>query len=157
MASFEVHIEFIEQQTIYGLWQKANDKTISKDIKAQSKRYHAAVSMPEGTVLPYCVLSRNYDAQSRDLELFIGGQIDKDGLESFVLPAGEYAKITAKPKWGFLWGASIGEAKRYFYTKWLSASAFEAINLEYEHHTEKSVQKQPTVDILFAIRRKAAN
>ena len=48
MPSLEVNIEYIEQQTIYGLWQKSNDKTISKDIKALSKQYHAVVSMPKG-------------------------------------------------------------------------------------------------------------
>ena len=157
MASLKVDIIYMEQQTLYGLWQKSNDKTISKDIKALSKQYHAIVSMPERKVLPYFVLSRNYNEQSRDFELFIGGVIDKGCLERYTLPAGEYAKITVKPKLGFLWGASIGEAKQYFYTKWLPASAFEALNLEYEHHTERSMEKQPTIDIIFAIRRKDIN
>ena len=157
MSSLEVNIEYIEQQTIYGLWQKSNDKTISKDIKVLSKQYHAVVSMPEGKVLPYFVLSRNYNEQSRDFELFIGSVIDKGGLESYVLSANEYAKITVKPKMGFLWGVSIGEAKQYFYTKWLPTSSFEALNLEYEYHTERSTGKQPTIDIIFAIRHKAIN
>lgn len=157
MSKLEVSIEYIEQQTIYGLWQKSNDRTISKDIAALSKQYYAEVAMPEGKVLPYFVLSKNYDKQSRDFELFIGSVIDKSGLESYILPAGEYAKITVKPKLGFLWGASIGEAKQYFYTKWLPASSFEALNLEYEYHTEKSTEKKPTIDIIFAIRRKAIN
>lgn len=85
--------------TDYG---KSNDKTISKDIKALSKQYHAVVSMPKGKVLPYFVLSRNYNEQSRDFELFIGSVNDKNSLESYVLPASEYAKITVKPKLGFL-------------------------------------------------------
>jgi hypothetical protein len=102
MPSLEVNIEYIEQQTIYGLWQKSNDKTISKDIKALSKQYHAVVSMPKGKVLPYFVLSRNYNEQSRDFELFIGSVNDKNSLESYVLPASEYAKITVKPKLGFV-------------------------------------------------------
>ena len=140
MPSLEVNIEYIEQQTIYGLWQKSNDKTISKDIKALSKQYHAVVSMPKGKVLPYFVLSRNYNEQSRDFELFIGSVNDKNSLEL-----------------GFLWGASIGEAKQYFYTKWLPTSSFEALNLEYEYHTERSTEKQPAIDIIFAIRRKAIN
>ncbi|MFR1872696.1 MAG: AraC family transcriptional regulator, partial [Coprococcus sp.] len=110
---------------------------------------------PGGEVLPYFVLTQNYNEQSRDFELFIGSAIDKSGLESYVLSAGEYAKITVKPKLGFLWGASIGEAKQYFYTKWLPKSSFEALNLEYEYHTERSKEKQPTIDIIFAIRRKA--
>ena len=147
MSGLEVNLEYIEQQTIYGLWQKSNDKTISRDIKALSKQYHAVVSMPEGKVLPYFVLSRNYNEQSRDFELFIGSMIDKSSLESYVLSAGEYAKITVKPKLGFLWGASIGEAKQYFYTKWLPKSSFEALNLEYEYHTERSTEKQPTIDL----------
>lgn len=157
MASLEVNIEYIEQQTLYGLWQKSNDKTISKDIKALSKQYHAAVSMLEGKVLPYYVLSRNYNEQSRDFELYIGSVIGKDGLQRVVIPAGEYAKITVKPKLGFLWGASVGEAKQYFYTKWLPASSFKALNMEYEYHTEKSVGKQPTIDIIFAIGCKGIN
>ena len=127
MSGLEVNLEYIEQQTIYGLWQKSNDKTISRDIKALSKQYHAVVSMPEGKVLPYFVLSRNYNEQSRDFELFIGSMIDKSSLESYVLSAGEYAKITVKPKLGFLWGASIGEAKQYFYTKWLPKSSFDCL------------------------------
>lgn len=157
MSGLEVNIEYIEQQTIYGLWQKSNDKTISRDIKALSKQYHAVVSVPEGKVLPYFVLSRNYNEQSRNFELFIGSTIDKSGLKSCILSAGEYAKITVKPKLGFLWGASIGEAKQYFYTKWLPKSSFEALNLEYEYHTERSKEKPPTIDIIFAIRRKVIN
>ena len=155
MPSLEVNIEYIEQQTIYGLWKKSNDRTISKDINALSKQYYAVVSMPGGEVLPYFVLTQNYNEQSRDFELFIGSVNDKNSLESYVLSAGEYAKITVKPKLGFLWGASIGEAKQYFYTKWLPKSSFEALNLEYEYHTERSKEKQPTIDIIFAIRRKA--
>lgn len=153
MSRLEVSIEYIEQQTIYGLWQKSNDRTISKDINALSKQYYDVVSMPEGKVLPYFVLSRNYNEQTHDFELFIGSVIDKSDLESYVLLASEYAKITVKPKLGFLWGASIGEAKKYFYTKWLPTSSFEAVNLEYEYLTERSIVKQPTIDIIFAIKK----
>ena len=42
--------------------------------------------------------------QSRDFELFIGSMIDKSSLESYVLSAGEYAKITVKPKLGIFVG-----------------------------------------------------
>ena len=129
---------------------------ISNEVRG-AFQYHAVVSMPEGKVLPYFVLSRNYNEQSRNFELFIGSVIDKSGLESYALSASEYAKITVKPKLGFLWGATIGEAKQYFYTKWLPQSSFEALNLEYEYHTERSKEKQPTIDIIFAIRRKAIN
>ena len=52
MPSLEVNIEYIEQQTIYGLWQKSNDKTISKDIKALSKQYHAPWTGPPNRACP---------------------------------------------------------------------------------------------------------
>lgn len=157
MSKLNVKIEYIKQQTLYGLWKKSNDKTISKDIKVLSKQYYVKVSMLEGKVLPYFVLSRNYNEQSHDFELFIGSVIDKDGLESYILPANQYAKITVKPKLGFWWGGAIGEAKQYFYTKWLPTSSFEALNLEYEYHTERSTKKKPTIDIIFAIQRKDNN
>ena len=91
---------------------------------------------------------------SKNCEMLIGGDIVHDNLESFILPAGDYAIITIKPKMGFLWGASVGEAKRYFYTKWLLENPYEALNMEYEYHTEKAIGKHPTIDIIFAIRKK---
>lgn len=110
--------------------------------------------MTRKMVLPYFVLSKDYDAVSNNFEMFIGGYISNSNLESLILPAGEYAKITVKPKLGFLWGASIGEAKRYFYTKWLPKSNYEALNMEYEYHTEKSTGNNPTIDLIFAIQKK---
>lgn len=154
MSRLKVNIEYIEQKTIYGLWKKSNDRTVSKDINALSKQYYTVVSMPEGNVLPNFVLSRNYNKQSHDFELFIGSVIDKSGLEICVLSANEYAKITIKPKLGFLWGASIGEAKRYFYRKWLLENPYEALNMEYEYHTEKAIRKHPVIDIIFAIKKR---
>lgn len=154
MVNLNVDIEYIELQKIYGIWQKSNDKTVSKDIKTLSKKYITTVSMTRKMVLPYFVLSKDYDAVSNNFEMFIGGYISNSNLESLILPAGEYAKITVKPKLGFLWGASIGEAKRYFYTKWLPKSNYEALNMEYEYHTEKSTGNNPTIDLIFAIQKK---
>ena len=154
MSSLKVNIEYIEQQTIYGLWHNSNDKTVSKDIKTLSKKYITTVSMTGKMVLPYFVLSKDYDAVSNNFEMFIGGNISSRNLESLMLPTGEYAKITVKPKLGFLWGASIGEAKRCFYTKWLPKSIYEALNIEYEYHTEKSIGNNPTIDLIFAIQKK---
>lgn len=155
MKKFDVSVVHMDELKIFGLWKKSNDKTISNDIKNLSEEYHSTVSLSEGKVFPYFVLARNYDEESKDFEMFIGSTINKNGLECLLLSAGEYAKITIKPKLGFLWGVSIGEAKRYFYTKWLPESTFEALNMEYEYHTEKSIGKHPTIDIFFAIQRKS--
>lgn len=154
MAALDVQIMDMEQQVIYGLWKNANDKTISKDIRDLAGRYGVITSLPEKERIPYFVLCRNYDEQSRGFELFIGGTENKGGLERFVLPAGTYAKVAVKPKLGFLWGVSIGEAKRAFYTKWLPGSPYKALDMEYESHTQRSVGKHPEIDLLFAVEKK---
>lgn len=108
----------------------------------------------EGEVLPLYVLSRNYDPRTEAFELLIAGNFVAPPLAAFTLEAGLYARITVRPKLGFLWGPAVGEAKRYFYTKWLPGSGYAARNLEYELHTEKSVGKAPSIDLLFAVRGK---
>ena len=149
----EVRILPVEERVLHGLWTRSNDKTIAKDIATLSAQYHAAVGLAAGRVLPYVVLSQNYDTASGDFELFVGSTTPSEGLETLVLLAGDYAVMTVKPKLGFLWGAAIGSAKRFFYTKWLPQSQYAAKNVEYEYHTEKSVGKHPTIDLIFAIEK----
>ncbi|WP_278317586.1 hypothetical protein [Clostridium sporogenes] len=38
--------------------------------------------------------------------------------------------------------------------KWLPTSQYQGMNMEYEFHTEKSKDKHPTIDIIFAIKEK---
>ncbi len=103
--------------------------------------------MPRGSVLPFFVLSRNYDGRNGSFELFVGGALEKDGLEQAFLPP-------VRPRLGFLWGAAIGAAKRYFYQKWLPQSPYGTLNMEYELHTEKSIRSHPSMDLFFAVKRK---
>jgi len=141
-------------KSIYGLWMKSSDKTISKDIPALSKRYYDAIGEMPKSVLPFFVLSKDYDEASGQFHLFVGGEVQHEQLDAHELPAGDYGKITVKPKLGFIWGLAIGEAKQYFYTKWLPASEYKALNMEYEYHTEKSIRKKPEIDILFLIEKR---
>lgn len=157
MENLMVIVEKIESKMLYGVSGKSNDKTISDDIKVLSEKYRAIMLSPGRETLPYFVLSRDYDEKFKGLELFIGSIFPKHGLQSLELPAGEYAKITVKPKLGFLWGISIGEAKRFFYKKWLPESRYQALNVEYEYHTERSIGKHPTIDIIFAVERDCKN
>ena len=50
--------------------------------------YHSLASVPRGSVLPFFVLSRNYDGRNGSFELFVGGTLEKDGLEQAFLPPG---------------------------------------------------------------------
>ncbi|WP_302389897.1 GyrI-like domain-containing protein [Eggerthella sinensis] len=151
MAKWDVRVEEQAERVVFGLGAASSDRTVSSDIPRLSKAYHAVAGRSEGTVLPYFILSRAYDEQSGSFELFVGGTEEAAGLERCTIPAGAYARLTVKPKLGFLWGAAVGEAKRYLYTTWLPASGYGALNLEYEYHTERSIGKHPTVDILFAL------
>ncbi|MCL1914918.1 MAG: GyrI-like domain-containing protein [Eubacteriaceae bacterium] len=148
--SFTV-IENNEETSVFGLRQKSNDRTQAKDIPAISKKYYEAMGKKSGEVIPFYVISKDYKESTKDFQLFVGGVIEKDNLETLVIPKGIYGKVTIKPKMGFMWGLSIGEAKRSFYTAWLPESDYTALNMEYEYHTEISTGRNPQIDILFSI------
>lgn len=154
MAAIQVRLEQRDETTLYGVWGKTNDKTIAKDIPQLSIEFNQITGTEDGAVLPFFVLSKNYDTNTGDSELFIGSKIIDDKLDELILPCDEYAIITVKPKFGMLWGMAIGEAKRFFYTKWIPQSDYYAQNFEYEYHTEKAIGRKPTVDIVFAICRR---
>lgn len=154
MSKPAVEIVTLGEQAIWGIGRQSGDQTISADIHALSAAYHSQTSVSRGSVLPFFVLSRNYDGRNGSFELFVGGALEKDGLEQAFLPPGEYAGMTVRPRLGFLWGAAIGAAKRYFYQKWLPQSPYGALNMEYELHTEKSIRSHPSMDLFFAVKRK---
>ena len=154
MTNLEVELTVIEEQTVFGLSKPSNDRTVAGDVKALSAQYHRLLGKTSGEILPFFVLSRNYDEASGDFELFVGGLLEAKSLKKILLPAGKYAKIFVKPKLRFLWGPAIGEAKRFLYTKWLPTSGYEPLNLEYEFHTGRSTGKNPAIDLYFAIKEK---
>lgn len=147
-------IENSEDKLIYGLRQKSNDKTQSKDIPTLSNKYYDVVHKGSGEVIPFFVVSKDYNESTKDFGLFIGGLLENVSLDTFIIPKGIYGKVTIKPKMGFLWGLSIGEAKRAFYTEWLPKSDYTALNMEYEYHTEISKGKKPQIDIFFAVNKR---
>ena len=147
-----VVVENNEDTVVFGMCQKSNDKSQAKDISAVSKKYYEAVGMRSGEVIPFFVISRDYNENTKDFQLFAGGLIENTSLETFIIPKGIYGKITVKPKMGFAWGLSIGEAKRAFYTDWLPKSKYSSLKMEYEYHTGVSIGKNPRIDILFAVK-----
>ncbi|MGI6664522.1 MAG: AraC family transcriptional regulator [Christensenellaceae bacterium] len=151
---FQVDIERKTERAIYGLWQNSCDKTIAQDIPLLTNAFYAVAQKQAGEVLPFYVVSKDYAPATGQFSLFIGGNEKVAGLAAFSLPTGLYGKITIQPKFSFLFGFSIARAKRYFYTKWLPASSYEARNMEYEYHDEKSIKKRPSIDLFFAIQEK---
>lgn len=51
-------------------------------------------------------------------------------------------------------GRGHWDAKRYFYQKWLPENPYESLNMEYGLHTEKSIRSHPSMELLFAVKRK---
>ena len=144
-----VEILDVPEIKIYGFSKKSNDKSMAKDINELSVKFYSIIK--EKPTIPFFILSKNYNVITKDFDLFIGSICENNTFEQYIISEGKYAKITIKPKFGFLWGLSIGETKRYFYKKWLKNSKYKALNMEYEYHTEKSISKKPTIDIIFSI------
>ena len=139
----------LPQQTVYGLHIASGDRTQSRDIPALAGRFHKATGTAPGSVLPFYVVSRDYDPESGSFTLFVGGSC---GPEREILPAGTYAVLPIRPRFSFLWGAAVSAAKRRFYRNWLPESDYESLNLEYELHTEAG--RRPAGELRFRIRRK---
>ena len=149
MPKFNVEIIELDEIKIYGFSKRSNDKALPKDIKELSSKYHNIID--KKPKIPFFVLSRDYDIKTKDLEIFIGSIYENKAFEQYTIPKGKFAKMTIKPKLGFLWGLSIGEAKRHFYIKWIKNNKFKPLNMEYEYHTEKSLSNKPTIEIIFSI------
>ncbi len=143
-----------EDQPVWVLRKRSSDKTQSRDIPALAKKYYETIGKRSGEIIPFFVISQGYDKTAGDFMLSIGGLGAHEKLEKLTIPRGLYGKVTIKPKLCFIWGLSIGEAKRAFYTEWLPLSGYESLNMEYEYHTEASSGKSSEIDILFAIQEK---
>ena len=95
MSKPAVEIVNLGEQAIWGIGRQSGDQTISADIHALSAAYHSLASVPRGSVLPFFVLSRNYDGRNGSFELFVGGTLEKDGLEQAFLDTMEANNVTA--------------------------------------------------------------
>ncbi len=155
MKNPEIKIVQMEDDVmIYGLTVKSSDKGQSKDIPKLSDKFYTQSKQEANKLFPFYVLSKDYNEQTQEFQLFIAGPKDFEGSSKIVLPKGSYAIMTIKPKLNFIWGLAIGQAKTFFYRQWLPQSQYTGLNMEYECHTEKSVSRHPTIDLYFAIKPK---
>ena len=143
MAKFTVEKIFMGEQVIYGLWHKAKKNTINNDM----------IQYLQKTVSPCFILTRDYHEENECFDLFTGSTIEKAGLESLTLPAGEYVKITIQPRWHLFTNIAINKAKRFFYNKWLFQNPYVFYNLEYLYYNDRNSGKKPVIDIYFAVQK----
>lgn len=156
MKSIPVGVQAMGAAQLYGLWADSSDASLKRDMARLAKEYRLAAGVKAKTVLPYYVLCSHDSGKSEEFRLFIGSTSPAPRLSAYLLAPGSYAAVTVRPKLGFLWGAAIGEAKRYFYTQWLPSSLYLPLNLEFELHTEKSLGRHACVDLLFAVAPRTA-
>lgn len=147
----EISVVERPQVTLYGIWGTSSDKGQARDIPRLSRMLYALLGIPAGSLLPYYVVSKDYDVRTKAFALFVGGERRGQGLGTAVLPAGLYAETTVRPVLGFLWGPAIGRAKGAFYAQWLPSSGYDARNLEFEYHDARSTGKGRSIQLFFAI------
>lgn len=148
----EVNLTECSERQLYGVETVSSEQGQRKDIPALGTSYHRIVQLSEREALPFYVVSRDFDEQTKEFQLFVGGELERGELKRLVLPASTYGVIKIQPRFKWLWGSAVGQAKRYFYTEWLPRSKYEPRNLEFEYHTEASFGKQASIELYFAIK-----
>lgn len=154
MRDFQVTLLPNAPLELYGVQATVCHRTLAREISTLSAQYTALSKREPRRALPFYVVSCNDSADAESFELFLGSTTPHAGLERFAPAAFPCASLTVRPKLGFLWGAAIGEAKRWFYTRWLPASEYLPLQLEYELHTEKTLGKSPSLELRFALQKR---
>lgn len=154
MEARQVQLVERAEECIYGLEMETRDARLHRDIPELTRRYRACTGRNARRALSLYVLTRDYAPESGRSTLFIGGRLPGEGLQALRLPGGLYAKLEIRPRFQFLWGAATGSAKRWFYTRWLPQSGFEARNLEFELHAARALERRPSAELYFALKRK---
>ena len=148
----QVEIRVLNAGKLHGFLGQTTPETLRKDIPALSARYQSLLESRAGHLLPLYVLTRDPDPSGR-CTLFFGGPKPHPGLESIEMPAGPYARIVVRPKYGLFWDKAIAETKQWFYSQWLPNSPYRALDIIFEHHTEHTTAKQPTLELFFALEK----
>ena len=145
---------------------RTQDKRIYRDVDKLFKIFN---TMRTATPIPnkkepwaFVAISRAFKDDG-SWEYLIGDVVNDltlvpEGWTAREIPAGYYAKFIIQPKFNFLWGLVIGMMKRYIYTEWLPASAYDISGqdiAEFEYHDERSVGKKPMIELYVSIKQKS--
>ena len=149
-----VEIRQLKAGRLHGFHAETTAQEMRKAIPELSTRDHKALEKTVRSVLPLYVITRDYDPASGRQILFFGGEVPHDALEVLEMPGAPYARVLVKPKFSVFWAPAIAAAKKWFYEEWLPASGYESLNIEFELHSERSMEKNPVLELFFALRRK---
>ncbi len=147
-----------------GVSLKTSMKTIYKDAVVLGKEYQKVkkLNIIQNKKIPwsFVAVSKNFSDNNSRWEYLMGDVVTTfdntpKGLITFEIPANTYAVFTIRPKLNFLWDPIIGMTKKYIFTEWLPNSKYESNNSiigDFEYHDERSVSKNPSIDLYVAVK-----
>lgn len=151
----EVAVRQMPGRVLYGVWGDSSDRRQARDIPRLSKLYRGLSGTRAKDTRAFYVLSKDYEEAEGTFRLFIGGEEKAVGMGDAALPAGPYAEVVVRPKLGFLWGPAIGAAKHAFFGAWLPTSGYQAADIVYELHDQRTQGRGASVRLYFALREPA--
>jgi AraC family transcriptional regulator len=158
-----VHLN--EPIKMIGVSTRTGMKTIFKDAGRLGQEYK---KIKDANLIPNKKQPWGFVAVSKDFqgmeswEYLMGDVVNcldvlPEGCKSFEIPAMTYAVFPIRPKSKFSWGLTIGLTKKYIFSEWLPNSKYEAdssILGDFEYHDERSLARNPEIDLYIAIKEK---
>lgn len=158
-------ISLYEAIQIIGLEINTNDKDIYKDVGKVANDFNDIVKenpIPDKKI-PWerlCV-STDYNKEKGSFKYIIGDVVTKtdyipNGLQVYEIPAVTFAVFRIQPKSRIAWGITMGRMKRFIYTEWLPESDYNPSDIfgDFELHDDRSLGKNPEINLYVAIKEK---
>lgn len=157
-----VAAEIIEEPIILaGVKISTNYKDVLKDSSWATKNYSAQKDKITNKLDPRVFITStfNYDLSGKNYDFVLGDVVEcksndlPKAISNVEIPAGKYLKITVKSKNKFYIGKDISDTKEKFYMEWLPNSEYRIAEdtFEFERHDERSLAKNPEVDVFVKI------
>ncbi len=148
---------------IVGMAINTDVRSIYRDVPRVGKQF---AQYKRENVIPhkkqpwaFAAVSKDFDPEKKTFTYIIGDAVASlqdvpPGLIAFEIPALTYAIFPIRPKNRFGWAIGIAAVKQYAYTSWMPSSGYEPAGIidDFEYHDERSVSKNPEIDLYVAIR-----
>jgi predicted transcriptional regulator YdeE len=154
-----------EPMQMIGISTRTGMKTIFKDAARLGQQYKKVkdASLIQNKKQPWGFVAVSRDFHGMESWEYLMGDVVNcvdvvpAGLKCFEIPPMTYAVFPIRPRSRFSWGITIGLTKKYIFTEWLPKSNYEADNSilgDFEYHDERSLAKNPEIDLYVAIKEK---